>query len=132
MHTPPVPVSRIRFWFGMALSVLPGLLLLMAASMNIMQPADVVEKSKDMGYEQHTLLPLGVITIACVLLLLYPGTAMLGAVLITGYLGGAVATHVIHKDPLIQAVIPVIFAAVIWIGLCLRDPRIAKIAFARD
>lgn len=132
MHTPPVPVSRIRLWFGMALSVLPGLLLLMAASMNILKPEGVVEESKKMGYEEHTLLPLGIVVIVSVALLLFPRTAMLGAVLITGYLGGAVATHVIHKDPLIQVLVPVIFGAVIWTGLALRDPRIAKLAFARD
>jgi hypothetical protein len=132
MHTPPVPVSRVRFWFGMALSVLPALLLLAAGSMNFVQPEEIVKESAKMGYEQPTLLPLGIVVVVCVALLLIPRTAMLGAVLITGYLGGAVATHVIHKDPLPQILMPVVFGAVIWTGLALRDPRIAKLAFARD
>ena len=72
----------------------------------------------------YMMLPLGIVCIVIAVLLIIPRTALWGALLLTGYLGGAVDAHVQHKDPLLNIVIPVIFASVVWIGLCLRNPKL--------
>lgn len=80
-----------------------------------------------MGYPEQVILPLGVVLCVCTVLYLVPQTAVLGAILLTGYLGGAVATHVRHEDGLFAVFFPAIFGALLWGGLVLRDPRLAAL-----
>jgi hypothetical protein len=103
---------------------LPALLISAGAAWNIVNRAGAAEAMKPMGYGEHTILPLSIVTIICGLLYLIPATSVLGAILLTGYLGGAVATHVIHGDPLIQVLFPSVFGALFWGGLWLRDRRV--------
>ena len=70
------------------------------------------------------ILPLGITLLVCTVLYLLPRTAVLGAILLTGYLGGAVASHVRHEDGLFAMFFPVAFGALIWSGLVLRDLRL--------
>jgi len=63
----------------------------------------------------------------CTVLYLLPATTVLGAILLTGYLGGAVATHVRHQDPAWQIVFPAIFGGLLWLGLVLREPRLRSL-----
>ena len=118
------PPSKIAFWAGWVLSVLPALLLLLASVMNLAKPPFVVEGTVQMGYSEGVIVPLGIVLLVCTLLYLAPPTAVLGAVLLTGYLGGAVATHVHHGDPPFNILFPVVFAALLWGGLLLREPRL--------
>lgn len=119
---PGVPSSRGRLWTGRILSALPVLMMLMSAVMKFMKPAPVVETFiSKLGYPESTLVPIGVLELACVVLYAIPQTAVLGAVLVTGYLGGAIATHVRVGDPFIP---PLVLGVLAWAGLYLRDERL--------
>lgn len=124
IDTPPATVSKGRLIAGYVLSCLPALMLLMGGAMNILKTEVAVNGAKEIGYADAVLLPLGIVTVVSVVLLLIPRTGMLGALLVTGFLGGAVGVHVRQQDPLINILIPVIFASVIWIGLILRSPKL--------
>jgi len=119
---PGVPSSRGRLWAGRVLSALPVLMMLMSAVMKFMKPAPVVETFiSKLGYPESTLVPIGVVELACAVLYAIPQSAVLGAVLVTGYLGGAIATHVRVGDPFIP---PLVLGVLAWAGLYLRDERL--------
>ena len=119
----PTPASKAMFWVGWVVTVLPSLLLLMSGVMKLIQPEGVVEGFKTFGYSESLLFPIGIVELACTILYLVPRTSVLGAILLTGYLGGAVATHVRFGDGF-QFVFPVIVGMVVWLGLFLRDARL--------
>jgi len=121
-RTQAVPVSKKMLWIGWIVSALPVLLLLFSAVMKFARPAAVVEGFTKFGYPQRLLLVLGIVEITCTAIYLIPRTAMLGAILLTGYLGGATATHVRIGDP--AFVTPVICGVLVWLGLLLREPRL--------
>jgi hypothetical protein len=73
------------------------------------------------------ILPLGIVLMVCTVLYLVPATAVLGAILLTGYLGGAVATHVRAGHSPFEVLFPVIFGALLWVGLVLRDRRLRSL-----
>jgi hypothetical protein len=112
---------------GRVLSALSALFLLFDGAMKLVKPAFVVEATVALGYSENVIVPLGVVLLICTVLYLIPQTAVLGATLLTGYLGGAVATHVRHEDSLLEIVFPVIFGALLWGGLVLRDPRLRSL-----
>lgn len=119
---PSVPSSRGWLWAGRVLSALPVLMMLMSAVVKFMKPAAVVETFiSKLGYPENTLVPIGVLELACIVLYAIPQTAVLGAVLVTGYLGGAIATHVRVGDPFVSPLVLGVFA---WAGLYLRDERL--------
>ena len=88
------PLSKGRLWTARIMSGLPALFLLVDAVGKLVKPAPVVEGTLQLGYPESVILGLGIILLACTLLYIIPPTAILGAILLTGYLGGAVATHV--------------------------------------
>jgi len=88
------PVSKGKLWAGRIMSWLPALFLLVDGVMKLFKPAVVVEATVKLGYPENTILPIGIVLTVCTILYLIPRTAVLGAILLTGYLGGAVATHV--------------------------------------
>ena len=88
------------------------------------QNPEFVKNSEKLGYTGASLHYIGAVLLVSVVLYLIPRTAILGAILLTGYLGGAVATHVSHSEPWY---IPVIFGAVLWLGLLLRDRKLQAI-----
>jgi DoxX-like family len=118
------PVSKAALWTGWILSVLPALFLLADAVMKLVKPDFVVEQTVQLGFSESVILPLGVVLLICTLLYLVPPTTVLGAILLTGYLGGAVATHVHAGHGLLQILFPVVFGALLWGGLVLRDRRL--------
>jgi len=127
-NTRPVQLSKARLWTGWILTALPALMLLMGGIMDLMKPDFVVKTTVEMGYPEGVITGLGVVVLICVILYLIPNTAILGAVLLTGYLGGAVATHVRHGDPFFANVLaPVYFAIVVWAGVYLREPRLSAL-----
>ncbi|MDB5323119.1 MAG: hypothetical protein JWN40_4750 [Phycisphaerales bacterium] len=122
---PKPTVSPAARWGGRVMSALPALFLLMDAVMKFMKPKMVVEGTVKMGYPEYVIIPLGVVLLVCTLLYMVPATSVLGAILLTGYLGGAVATHVRVGDPLFShALFPVYLGVLLWGGLVLRDPRL--------
>jgi hypothetical protein len=122
--TSAAPVSKAMLWTGRVISVLPVLMLLMSAVMKFVKPPVVVEGFMKLGYHEGLAMPLGIVELACTALDVIPQTSVLGAILLTGYLGGATATHVRVGDPLSQYSVPMVLGVLIWLGLYLRDPRL--------
>jgi len=120
-------VSQKRLWAGRIISALPALFLLVDGAMKLVKPAVVVEATVRLGYSESTLVPIGVVLLVSTVLYLIPRSSVLGAILLTGYLGGAVATHVRADGPLFSIVFPIIFGVLIWLGLYLRDDRLRTI-----
>jgi hypothetical protein len=119
--------SKGRFWTGWILTGLPAVLLLLDGVMKLVKPAIVVDANLKLGYPENTILPIGVVLLACTILYLIPRTAFWGAILLTGYLGGAVATHVRVADGLFPIVFAIVIAVLIWGGLYLRDERLREL-----
>ena len=110
---------------GRVLSGLGVAFLGFDAIVKLVHPAFVTEASGRIGFPDHLAVPLGIILLACVALYIVPRTAVLGATLLTAYLGGAVAIHTRIGDPLFSTTLfPVYVAIVLWLGLFLRDPRV--------
>ena len=128
---PPAPVSKGALWTGRVLSTLPALFLLFDAGMKLVKPVFVVEATVKLGFAESVIVPLGVVLLVCTLLYLLPPTAVLGAILLTGYLGGAVATHVHAGDGPFEILFPVVFGALLWGGLVLRDARLRSVVLWR-
>ena len=121
------PVSNAMRWTGLVMSGLPALFLLVDGVMKLFKPAVVVDTTVQLGFPEAVILPLGVALLASTVLYLVPRTAVLGAILLTGYLGGAVATLVRVGEGAFPILFPVIIGALLWGGLVLRDPRLAAL-----
>lgn len=118
-------VSTKALWTGRILSALPILFLLMDAIGKFVKPEPVVTGTIALGYNENVILPLGIVLLVCTILYAVPQTSILGAILLTGYLGGAVATHVRIGNPLFTHLLfPVYLGILVWLGLYLRDPRV--------
>ena len=118
---PPRP-SKAALWIGRVLSALPVLALTMSAVFKFLPPNEEMTKGMEhVGWPMRVMLGLGIVELSCALLYAIPQTAVLGAILCTGYLGGAIATHVRVGDPFfVQSILGVL----VWAGLYLRDRRI--------
>ena len=121
------PASKKMLWIGWILSALPVLMLLMSGVMKIAQTAEVVKGFAD--WPPGSAVPIGIVELACTVVYLVPRTAVLGAILLAGYLGGATAVTVRIGGPF---ALPVVFGILVWGGLYLRDARLrALIPFTR-
>ncbi|HEV7701121.1 MAG TPA: DoxX family protein [Pyrinomonadaceae bacterium] len=125
-------ISRAAHWTGLIVGGLPALFLIVDGVMKLFKPEFVVKATTDLGYSENVIIPLGVVLLTCVALFMIPKTTVLGAILITGYLGGAVATHVQHRDGAFEIVLPVIFGVMIWLGLWLCDTRMRQLVPIRS
>lgn len=121
MDSEPSTVSKKALWAGRIISALPVLMLLFSGSMKLIKPAAVVQEFARLGYPEKLALVIGILELACTIIYVIPRTAVLGAILLAAYLGGATATHVRIGDPFFY---PIIFGALVWLGLYLRDPRL--------
>lgn len=123
-----VAISRPSVWAGRIVTTIISLLLAMDAGMKVFLLGPAVEGTAQLGYPSHIVLPLGLIQVASLVLYLIPRTSVLGAVLWTGYLGGAVATHVRLDNPLFTHTLsPIYVATMLWGGLWLRDARLRQV-----
>ena len=114
-------VSKKMLWAGRILSALPVLMLLFSGVMKLVKPAAVLEGFVGLGFPESFALGIGIVEIACAVLYVIPRTSVLGAILLTGYLGGATATHVRIGEPFF---IPIVLGVLVWGGLYLRDERL--------
>ena len=103
------------------MSAVPVLMLLMSAVMKFAKPAPVVEGFAHLGLPESLSLGLGIIELACTVVYMIPRTAVLGAILLTGYLGGATATNLRVGDPFFA---PIVLGVLVWGGLFLGAPRL--------
>jgi hypothetical protein len=120
----PAPVSKARLWTGRVISALLVLFLLFDGGAKVAKAAPVLEASARLGLPENTIPGIGILLIVCTLIYAFPPTAALGAILLTGYLGGAVATHVRAGDPAFPIAFGVGFGVLAWVGLLLRDDRL--------
>jgi len=114
-------ISNKRLWASRIMSGLPALFLLVDGGMKLFKPPVVVEATVQLGYPESAIVGIGVVLLICTILYLIPRTAILGAILLTGYLGGAVATQVRVSAVLFNIIFPVVVGALLWGGLWLRD-----------
>jgi len=131
--TPAIHDASTRAVFaGRSLSVLATAFLLFDAVGKLLRVQPVVDGTAQLGYPTDLVFGLGLTLLLCVLVYIIPTTSVFGALLLTGYLGGAVATHVRVGNPLLTHVLfPVYMATILWAGLVLRDPRLRVLLSAR-
>ncbi len=122
------PASKKMLWTGRITSGLVILFLLFDATIKIIRLAPALEGTARLGYSVSIVLPLGIVLLGCVVLYTIPRTSILGAILLTGYLGGAVASNVRVGNPLFGYILaPVYVAVLLWLGLFLRDSRVREL-----
>ena len=118
-------ISKKQLWTGCILSGLAALFFLMDGTMKLLKPAIVVEATvRQLGYPESDIVGIGIVLLACTLLYIFPRTSILGAILLTGYLGGAVASKVRIGGGWFDVMFVVMFGALVWGGLWLRDIRV--------
>jgi hypothetical protein len=108
-------------WVGRVISVLPVLVLLMSAFMKLKGGPEVRQGLAHLGLPESMIVPLAILEISCTVIYVIPATSVLGAVLLAGYMGGAICTHWRVGDPFIAQIV---IALLVWLGLYLREPRL--------
>lgn len=117
--------SRWQLWAGRILSTVAVLFLAFDSVGKLLEVQPVLEGSAQLGYPRDVVFSLGAILLTSVVAYVLPRTSVIGALLLTGYLGGAIASHVRVENPLLTHVLfPIYVAAFLWVGLLLRDPRL--------
>lgn len=118
------PVSSARVWAGRVMSGFAALFLLFDGAIKVLQVPAAVDGSVQFGYRAGLTPAIGALLLACLAVYAIPRTAPFGALLLTGYLGGAVATQVRAESPVFSLIFPVLLGAIVWGGLALRDRRV--------
>ena len=116
-----------RSWAGIVVSAVPTLFLLLDAVGKLIKPEPVVTGTIELGYPETVIVPLGILLLICTILYAIPVTSILGAILLTGYLGGAVATHVRVGGPIANILFPVECGLMVWAGLWLRSSSLRRL-----
>jgi hypothetical protein len=110
-----------RVWVGRAISVLASLVFLLSASMKLRGGPELAQGFAHLGLPESMGLPLAILEIGCVVVYLIPVTSVVGAILLTGYMGGAICTHWRVGDPF---VVQIALGILVWLGLYLREQRL--------
>jgi len=122
-------VGKKRLVAGYVLTVLVALFLTFDTAIKVLKLAPAVQGTTKLGYPASAVLWIGLIELVCLTLYLMPRTSVLGALLLTGYLGGAIATHVRLGSPLLShTLFPIYVALLLWGGLYLRETRLRELA----
>ena len=119
--------SKTRVRAGHIISALPVLFLLFDGVTKLVKPPFVLEATVRLGYPESAILGLGIVLIVCTVLYVIPRTSVLGAILLTGYLGGATATHVRVGASFFSVVFPVVLGMLLWLGLYTRDQQLREL-----
>jgi hypothetical protein len=113
--------SRRVVWIGRGISILVSLVFLMSAFLKLKDGPEVLKGIAHLGLPEPLIVPIAILEISCVVIYLIPSTSVLGAILLTGYIGGAICTHLRVGDPFVaQAVLGIL----VWLGLYLRENRL--------
>ncbi|HYH55029.1 MAG TPA: DoxX family protein [Anseongella sp.] len=121
-------ISKGRLWTSRVMSGLVILFMLFDSIFKFVMPPEVIAGSADLGYAEHHVLPMGILGLVSTLLYMIPRTSVLGAVLLTGYFGGAIATHFRLDNPLFShTLFPVYFGLLAWGGLWLRNANLQQL-----
>src|SRR4051812_42471893 len=127
---PSVPVSKASLWAGRIIPAVIILFMLFDGGIKVLRLAPAVQGTVRLGYPASLVLPIGLTVLACTLLYAIPMTATLGAILLTGYMGGATASQVRMQDP--WFLFPVLIGALAWLGIFLRDERLRALIPLRN
>jgi hypothetical protein len=127
----PISESKARIWTGRVLTAMVVLFLLFDGIMKVIKERHVLQSAAQLGYSTESMVAIGTRLLACTLVYVIPRTAVFGALLLTGYLGAAVATQVRVGNPVFECIFPVIFGVLVWAGLFLREPRLSTLIAAR-
>jgi DoxX-like protein len=120
--TQTATASRKKLWAGRVISAIPVLLLLFSGVMKLTKAPSVMQGFAGYGYPESLIVVIGLLEIACTVVYAIPRTSMIGAILLTGYLGGATATNVRVGNP--AFIMTTILGVLAWLGLFLRDDRL--------
>lgn len=122
------PISKSRLWTARIFSGLVILFMLFDGISKLFKPAPVVEGTLTLGYAEHHIVVIGILALISTILYVIPRTSVLGALLLTGYYGGVVATHIRVDSPLFTHILfPVYLAVLTWGGIWLRDEKVRKL-----
>lgn len=119
--------SRARLWAGRTITGFVVLFLVFDGFIKVIKDPHVLSATAELGYPQSSIVPIGLLVLACTIIYVIPRTAILGAILLTGYLGGAVASNVRIGHPAFECIFPVIFGILAWAGIFLRDGRLYEV-----
>jgi len=119
--------SKTVIWLSRLMVGVSSLFFILDGVMKLFKPSFVVSATTELGYPEATIIGIGVTLLVCTALYLVPRTAILGAVLITGYLGGAIASKVRVEAPVFDFVFAIALGALVWGGLWLRDTRLREL-----
>ena len=111
-------------WVGRVISGLVSLLFAMSALMKLRGGPEVIQGMAHMGLPESLIVPLAILEISCVVIYMIPATSVLGAILLTGYIGGAICTHLRVGDPFFMQIG---FGIFVWLGLYLREDRLKEL-----
>ena len=120
-------VSKRMLWTGRVISALVALMFTFDGVGHLMKPAPVVEAFARLGYPLNASVGIGLLLLVSTAIYVTPRTWILGAILLTGYLGGAVSTHVRAGSSLFEMIFPVIFGGLVWLGIYLRDAKLREL-----
>lgn len=122
--TPRSSISRARLWTGRGIAAWLVLFLAFDAIVKVLNLSVAVEGTTRLGYPAHLVVILGLVQLVCLIAFVVPRTSIVGAILLTGYLGGATATQVRVESP--WFLLPVALGGLIWVALCLQDPEVVS------
>ena len=117
-------VSRSQLWTGRIISLVVVLFLIFDGVTKVIRDPHVIQAMARLEFPERTIVEIGVIVLFCTVLYAIPQTSVLGAILLTGHLGGAVAVQLRVGNPLFETLFPVIFGLLLWAGFFLREPRL--------
>lgn len=123
----PSIVSKKRLWAGRILSALAVLFLVFDGVTKVIQEVHVMAASAELGFSARAIVGIGIVLLVCTTIYVIPRTSVLGAILLTGYLGGATASQARIGKPLFDLLFPVIFGVLVWAGVFLREDRLGAL-----
>jgi hypothetical protein len=126
------PVSKKQLWAGRIITGVVALFLLFDAVTKIMKESHVLQAFARLGYPANSAVTIGAVLLICLVIYMVPRTAVLGAILLTGYLGGATDANFHAGSPLFEVLFPVIFGVLTWAGVFLRERRLRELVPLRS
>ncbi len=116
-----------RLWAARILTTIAALFLLFDSIAKLLKVPQAIDATAQLGFPESSIAGIGLVLLACTLVYLVPRTSVVGALLLTGYLGGATAANVRVGRTLFDTVFPMLFAILIWAGIVLRDDRVRRV-----
>jgi hypothetical protein len=122
--TQTAPIGKTALWAGRIISALAIVFLIFDSVIKVLNTTPAVESTTQLGYPASMVVGIGVLELVCLAIYAIPRSSVLGAILLTGYLGGAIATQMRAGSPLFPVVFPIVIGALIWAGLFVREERL--------